>query len=794
VLRALPPPFHGPLSLVDLPRPRLDFSIVSQLDGLLFAMLGIRLERDVAARTAADSHCPFYGLQSFESCGSFVGLYTDHTCFMPAAVRTAAGHHACGMFIVPAYEVYADSIVTVDKVLGPLPWQQALARSAELTFPLPPDAFIPGPCVTSSPMVAVFASFHYTGRFKSKRRKEKSINLIVVPELRRPPSIGVIPVLVHRVSPLADALGPTAQADVAAASTTALGPFPVITARPPTWDLDVLRRWSSGYPDPRVVELALAAAGEGCDPFVGDISKPVGDHGLLAARRLSPEDTLLCRQRIIAEVANHRAAGPFSTEPFRSCRPCPSFSVPKKPHDPTNFDVRLINNFSSGGLTSVNELCWSPRFLAYHTSAAHIRDRIAFCGPRARVWAADIPSCFRRQRIPRRLWPLFVYIMNTPGFGLEYFVDLCNPFGWTPSEWGWQAILAILLWRARALQLDDLLAYVDNFWLFSPPTDDHDARCTAIESIFADANVDLHDRFHTPVFPALGWVWDIPNMLMVCPADKNSSVLRSFAEWTAVLDSPAPQFTLKALESMVGILQWLSAAFALGQADLSSIVMLKTKAKALYKSTRGKTSSVHVSDNAAYALRFWHEHFLTWDCTCPITSGFNPTVSYQILGRVDASTDWGCGGILYDGASLYYFLHAWTTAERVAAQAEARASTGHLEMLGACYWLHVFQGLTYGKRVQLELDSACAVAVLERGYSSNERMLAPLKIARVLCVRQHITLRTRHIYGLLFNKVADALSHENLPEARRHALNDFGLQLQLPPGLPTPLIGLDLQL
>ena len=44
----------------------MDFSLVAQMDGIMYSILGIRIERNVLAPSPADSVCPFFGRPSVE--------------------------------------------------------------------------------------------------------------------------------------------------------------------------------------------------------------------------------------------------------------------------------------------------------------------------------------------------------------------------------------------------------------------------------------------------------------------------------------------------------------------------------------------------------------------------------------------------------------------------------------------------------------------------------------------------------------------------------------------------------
>ena len=86
---------------------------------------------------------------------------------------------------------------------------------------------------------AVVASFGYIGKLKSKCRKERRLTLESIPLLLTPGArIGVTPVLMTRVSPLADKMGPTPDMDKAPAVKLAdvMDPLPVPPDCPSTWD------------------------------------------------------------------------------------------------------------------------------------------------------------------------------------------------------------------------------------------------------------------------------------------------------------------------------------------------------------------------------------------------------------------------------------------------------------------------------------------------------------------------------------------------------------------------------
>ena len=763
---------------------RLEHSLVVQMDGLLHAILGRRIERDVCAASLSASHCELFGRSDSESCSTFDGLFLDDFTRMPSWIQLAEQHRARGVFVVPVHPgagplITATCYSKKKKAPQPSPWFDFLLKHAELTFPLPRDALLDEAGLPLPPggagLLAVVASFGHIGRSRGKRRPERSVDLFCIPAISTPPfRLKAVPVLLTRVSPLADALRPSPSADRLPDAGPVPGP---ITSSPPTqmksrWDAREFRALASDYPHPEVAELAIQAAGLGVDPFVGNIEKMVAGSPGLAP----PEVMEKARERLVEEASVGRVWGPSVLPPFRSFRPCRIFPVPKDKHDPTSERFRICSHFSEGGDASVNGLCYSPHILAFHSSAAFLRDEIASAGPGCKAWVADIPDCFRGQAILARLLPLFVYIILTEEFGQEFFVDLANPFGWSPSEWGWQLILAIFMWTLLKWGLASMLAYVDNFFLIVPKSLCFETLSSLADESFAKLGIPLHEQSRGSSFKGLGWLWDLSTMTMSCPEDKFVILLGYLESWRA-MDS----MSLMVLEKAVGLMNWVVAGFPQGKASLSHFIHLRTKAKSIQKRTGASPAAVvvTVSDEAKRAVAFWFDVFSSWDRQCPIVISFGPTASFQILGRVDASTAWGCGGFCFDGEVLRGFTHAWTPDERALAFVTERESTGVFELLGVLWWFRSFADLCGGLRVQLELDSSPAVLGLQAGYSARPDAVEQIELIMSICVQHHILLRVRHIVGSIFNIIADRLSHNDVDTAQCQALTEFGMRLCL---------------
>lgn len=755
------------------PRTILSFSVLAQMNTILYAFLGVVLERDVLALTSDVSYNVFKGWKKRESLASFVGLYWGRPQQLPSVVAMMRSHLACGLVILPpGYAGKPGTVFVTPSAPEGVSWLDFVFRPdyLKLSFELP------GGCS------AVFLSFHSTWKFKSKRRPEKDFVVCEVSRLEGDNGnvLGVVPNLLTRASPCFASGKPSSTQDSAPCVGPQTGEPDVTLPSPEScWNVETVRAWAASYPDAEVARIASEAVGEGLDPgFVGSLSKSVIRPNPTCAH----EQVLKIREEVLEEVKASRIAGPFCRPPFKFLRNCPLRMIPKDPHDPVSTRMRLISNFSAGAFSSprgnsVNDLCASPKLIEMHLRPKHLRDVIASKGPGTTVWAADIPKCFRRQKNLKKLLPLFVYLLESQEFGLEYFVDLMNPFGWTPAQYGWQCILAVLIWRFRQDGVTDLYPFVDNFFKFFGPGDDASATVSLLMSRLTEAGISLHEVQEGYVFKGLGWWWDLRTMSMTCTEDKHALFCALLLKWSG--RSPLVM-SLPEVRSAVGFMTWLSAGFHSGAANVASLVGLRTKMEAIAAKKHLQPGSVEskLSDEQAEALLFWAEKFPIWDRSCPIILGFTSASTWEILGQSDASTDWGCGGVALVDDILWGYAKPWTVAEREFAFVSSRESTGVLELLGALEWFHRFGQFCILKRVQLEMDNEAAVHSLSKLFSPKPNMCSLVRRVRDFLFRVPSCVRVVRVLGM-FIKIADALSHNRVAEARCLAESEFGLQLRM---------------
>jgi hypothetical protein len=799
--RAAAPPPNRPLSGTgetirlpqwDLPATsrsiQMHFSLVSQIDGLCYKCRGpgARISRDTLAPSADSAVCHVFGHEPWMSTGSCCGFYFCDFAFMPSVVAKVASDRGYGIFVVPVLPRAKPAIAVLQK--GDLAgqwryygWFDYLMSKALLVLHLPNDAFLDlkgSPVRHPFGVLAVLAQFGHNGRMKALPRPEHQFTLSVIPALTGT-KLDVRPKLTHRVSPIAWNVVPKARDDILPASPRFVVAEGVVSPAPlqSRWTsvITEFKDLASDFPCQHVAKLAVECLTDGVNTYKGTLDKPVLHK---EPRRRNNVEELAKRATIMKEVSTdpQRIAGPFPSCPYETARVCPTDTREKDPYDPESDRLRLISDFSRApkGLAtgSTNALCWSPRLLSYHATADHIRDTLAWLflcfGAGIVAWTADIPSCFRLNHLNATLLSLFVYKVVTEEHGTEWFADLATPFGWTPAEWGWQCILALILWALHKAALDAMIAYVDNFFLLAHPSSpgtDVPALFGLAEAVFKRLNIPLHERMSGTKFKGLGWMWDTSSATeppsMICADDKHAHLCRQLPTWAA-----ATELTVQEVESIIGFLTWISAGFHIGRPHMSALrselASHNVKAESCQYNHKKK---MPLGKRSREALYFWNKFIPKWDKRCQVYLDFGPMAAPQVLWRVDASTEWGCGAFMWPigEASGFYILHEWTGAERDEAFVVERVSTGILEAMAAVRCAKAFAKLCAGKRVLMEMDNEALAHGIRKYYSKHGPMNNLIRGVCELATVARVNILAAHIKGANSNTCPNRTSTITLP-------------------------------
>ena len=736
-------------------------SIILQIDGLIFACFRLRLERDVCAQSFDDSFCMSFG-PGVSPASTFCGLYMPTPVLLRSVIQAVKIERGYGVFVGPvscnAWSLLQES-------------DNKQQKSALILF-----SFL-GPAYSS--WQGVLVSFAYQA--KVKRKKPDSCFLLEsMLHTHIPRRVALLPFCPARVSSLPHT--PVKSDDNAKRSPS----LPVLVGVPrpcqtPVWCSAEMGKMASLFPHADVARMFSTAILPTGAPllFAGDRSKRVRTSN----SDLAPDVLLRIVERFTSEVAKGRMMGPFNRCPFpnewnpHQARATPLDTRRKDKYDPLSTRFRVISNFSAGLSNSINALCYSPKLISSHLQGTNLRDVLFSMGPNARFDAIDQEDAFRADHINLDDAHLYCYQV-----GELWFIDLRDPFGNVKSEYTYAIIVAVVKWAFECGQKivangSYLLGFVDNWFLISrADCPSHDSRWSLLKDSFTQIGAPMHEeqRSCEGTVNALGWDWNLQTSCFSCPVDKYNHCVRTSSEWSLRAAANEP-FTFVEIESLAGLFQWISIACPAIVPSIAALQALKHSMKRSGALTRclDERSKKAVIDLASF--------FLTWDRTSSLFAGFSPVYSWEILIKVDASTDFGMGGFCFP--SFECLVHMWLPSERALALAHSttpiRESTTFFELLGILRILTHFADACRGKRVQIECDNEGAVRDLVSCFSGRPLCLSLITEIRNLCAKFSIIPRFEHILSR-FNSIADRLSHDDFPQANVLCNAEFRRSLQPP--------------
>ena len=759
----------------------LDHSIVAQMDALIFSVFRRRLEYDGSATDERTSYTSRFG-KLCSPLSTVCGIFSARTADMPDLLRRAMKEKATGLFICK------EAPDSGPKEFDGRTWFDYLNVHASLRFECrgefcrdisPSEGRFFSPLQT---VRALFISFNTATALvrKSTKRKEKKFGLEVCRIPLSDGKVGMLPLHLARVSPLAPQRGSTphgAVRDSAPPSQpeTRFDGFPEPTSVK-SYNVPLLESLARFYPLTDVANIALEAASEaGFDSgYMGDRSRRVS-----ASNMVSDEAKVgLIRARLTEEVAAKRMAGPFKRCPFPNSwcmsqgKETPLGMAPKFKYNPDSDEFRLVSDFSFNHPSSTNDLSWNPELVDCCLQVPQLMAILTSLGTNAQMFTVDQKKAFRMQSVKHTDLHLYIYRLSAE----EFYVELRHPFGHVTSEFCFHALTSVISWSLPflgiATQESPVVNFVDNWFLAAKETDESfTGRSKSLEQLLTDLGAEIHEQQRGPCFNALGWNWDTGTMSITCPDEKLNFYRNRFQKWSAECRK-SKKLTLKRAQKVMGILNFLSTAAPTLKASVGFIKSCSRKA------SNTKAGALNLTRGALNAMEFVASFLLEWTGTRAFSKPFSPRDWWEFLLRTDASSDFGYGGMivpLNEGVSK-----AWSDEEReMALQPNLRAeSSTVLELLALRSILKVYGQRIRGKRVQIEMDSQTSVQNLRRWDSEKIPVLKIVNDIHSLVISFSLDVRFEFI-PREFNEIADALSIDSFPQACEMFEREFGGQLTL---------------
>ena len=445
------------------------------------------------------------------------------------------------------------------------------------------------------------------------------------------------------------------------------------------------------------------------------------------------------KQKIKAEIAAGRVAGPYANRPIPTLRVSPLGLVPKK--EPNKF--RLIHHLSYPPGNSLNDFIDPKLCSVQYTNFDEAVHMIQDLGQGCLLAKSDIMSAFR-------LLPVSVNSFDQLGFMFddEYYVDKAMPFGCSISCHTWELFATFLEFCvARQSQYGSLLHYLDDFLFGGCKGTNH---CACILSVFMTKMKSLgvpvaSEKTEGPTtkLSFLGLELDSSEMTIRIPKAKIEEICQKILDMLS-----RKKCTLRQMQSLIGSLNFACRAVVPGRLFCRRLI---NAICGLTKPNHHLNITVSMKEDLKLWLKFFEDF-----------NGISVFHDRYWVSNEDVQlfTDSAGGSELGFGA---YFAGKWTCAHWPQSWIERDIvkDITVLEMFPLLVCLHLWGSELRNKKIVFRTDNLSSVHIVNSMTSKNEKVMIILRAITLLCLRLNIAFKSLHVSGS-FNQLADSLSRFNL--------------------------------
>lgn len=457
----------------------------------------------------------------------------------------------------------------------------------------------------------------------------------------------------------------------------------------------------------------------------------------LKSALIRPEIT---EQKIDKEVAEGRVAGPFPYPPLPNLRISPLGLVEKK----NSHDFRLIHHLSYPKNESVNDfidpkLCY-VKYSSFDEAVAIVQE----LGHGCLLGKSDLKNAFR-------LLPVAVEDFDQLGFCFNnnYYFDKALPFGCSISCATFEKFATFLEFAVRRRSpVGSLLHYLDDF-LFGGKRNTQDCQIImnhfqTCMSIMGVPVANEKTEGPTTVLCFLGLELDSNEMVVRVPIEKVHEIIQKIQ---AVL--PKRKITLKAMQSLIGVLQFACRAIVPG----------RPFCRRLINSTCGVLSPYHhirVTQNVKKDLQMWLTFFKQYNGISVFHDRFWIS-SADVELYSDSAGSSGLG---------IYFAGKWSYATWPAEWHESGLTRDItvLELFPILVSLYLWGHELRNKKILFNCDNAAVVYAVNTMTSKSDKVMTLLRALTLKCLRLNVVAKAKHIPGKY--NLTDSLSRLQLDKFR----------------------------
>ena len=446
------------------------------------------------------------------------------------------------------------------------------------------------------------------------------------------------------------------------------------------------------------------------------------------------QQAICSRPRNIAEylakeLELNRMLGPFdiTNERFQSVH-VNRFGVIPKGHNTGKW--RLITDLSYPPGNSVNDGIESSLCSLHYTSVEDVAMKAAQLGRGSLIAKVDIESAYRLIPVhPGDRWLLGTRWEN------RLYIDPMLPFGLRSAPKIFNAIADALEWRLKAVGIQHVYHYLDDFAVLgAPETDECFQAVEKLHKTCTELGVPIaahKSEGPTTHITFLGIVIDTIAGELRLPMEKLDHIRRLLTEW-----GDRKSCTRRELESLIGILNHACKVIRPGRSFLRRMIDLLQQCR--------KAHHIRLNHNFRSDLQWWSTFAATWNGV-----SYLATDATQIFAS-DAFGTWGCGA--WHGTSWFQWQWGPLSRERDISEKEMLPI-----VLAAIIWGPAW----HSQSVLCYCDNQAVVAVLRSRTCKQPGLMHMLRCLCFVEAAYNFRLVTTHITSVE-NNIADDISRGNM--------------------------------
>ena len=463
----------------------------------------------------------------------------------------------------------------------------------------------------------------------------------------------------------------------------------------------------------------------------------------------------LVEKHIKKELEAGRISGPHDSPPFSSFQCSPIGLVEKK----EKGTYRMIHHLSYPEGSSVNAQIDPEWTSVQYASIWDAIDLVNKTCPMAFMAKTDVKSAFRVIPLHPEVHPLFVFHWDG-----KYYVDMALPMGCSSSCQIFESLSTAINWIANKKLGINMVHILDDFFLVSVSEQVGTLQLNSFLDMCSDIGLPMAPE--KTFWPAntmsfVGYEIDTVQRTVRLPTEK---VEKCKSEISAMLLKD--KATLKEIQSIVGLLNFVYAVILPGIAFLRRLIDLTIGLKAPFHRRR-------LTKEVKADLNLWLSFLAEYNgvSTLPANVIFS---THEIGLFTDASGALGYGAIFgqawFNGTWSEWWLHQNITLKEL-----------YPIVLAVEVWGYLFQN----KRLVLHTDNNAIVSVITKQTSKEPLVMVLVRRMVKYCLKHNIVLSAYHIPGAE-NSAADAIS--------RFQMERFRSLVPSAHRLPTPIPVLPQQL